>query len=233
MTLNFNLPKILSELKKKEMLEAFKKGKSIEDLEVRYGLKRVTITKHLKSLIDIKEFKILTELNSSKNTVNSLKDKEFINSSDKIGKSIDENSAKAIEHNHKKIQIKDSSSNNQSFFEIPPLNEEFDFDSRKDLTSKPLEEFALPGNIFMVVDNSIELNILTMSDFPEFGFLPESDQKRKILKLFSNKKTANSFCGKNQKVIKVPNGNIFNLASKYLRKKGISRIIFDDYLLSI
>ena len=227
------MPKILSELKKKEMLEAFKNGTSIEDLEVRYGLKRLTITKHLKSLIDLKEFKKLTELNSSKNNKNSLKGEQFNNSLNNICNSKDENLSRAIDQKHKKIQIKDLSSNDESFFEIPPLNEEFDFNSRKDLTSKPLEEFALPGNIFMIVDNNIELNILTMRDFPEFSFLPESDQKRKILKLFSNKKTANTFCGKNQKVIKVPNSNIFNLASKYLLQKGISRVIFDDYLLSI
>ena len=50
------MPKILSELKKKEMLQAFKNGNSLEDLEVKYGLKKVTIAKHLKSLIDSAEF---------------------------------------------------------------------------------------------------------------------------------------------------------------------------------
>ena len=74
--------------------------------------------------------------------------------------------------------------------------------------------------------------MLFIRDFPEYNFLPEVDQKRKIIKLFSNKKTANSFCSKNQKVIKVPNGYVLNLASPYLIKKGISRIIFDNYLLS-
>ena len=59
------------------------------------------------------------------------------------------------------------------------------------------------------------------------------DQKRKIIKLFSDKKAANSFCKKNQKIIKVPNGEVFSLVSSFLIDKGISRIIFDDNLLSI
>ena len=227
------MPKILSELKKKEMLQAFKNGNSLEDLEVKYELKKVTIAKHLKSLIDSAEFMKIAKLNSSKNDKNSLSDKKSNNKPNNIDKLENKNQSKFIASNYEKIQIKDISSNDESFFEIPPLEEQFDFNSRKDLTSKPLNEYSLPENIFMIIDKNIELNIFSLRDFPEFSFLPESDQNRKLLKLFSNKKAANSFCGKNQKVIKVPNGNVFNLVSKYLLDKGISRIIFDDYLLSI
>ena len=227
------MPKILSELKKKEMLYAFKNGESIEGLEIKYGLKKVTITKHLKSLIDNAEFMKIAKLNSLKNAKNSFLDKKSNNKSNDIDKLENKNSSKSIANNYDKFQMNDLSSNDASFYEIPPLEEQFDFNSRKDLTSKPLNEYSLPANIFMIVDKNIELNIFSMQDFPEFSFLPESDQKRKLLKLFSNRKAANSFCGKNQKVIKVPNGNIFNLASKYLLEKGISRIIFDNYLLSI
>ena len=61
------------------MLYAFKNGESIEDLEVKYGLKKVTITKHLKSLIDNAEFIKIAKLNSLKNAKNSFLDKKSNN----------------------------------------------------------------------------------------------------------------------------------------------------------
>ena len=63
--------------------------------------------------------------------------------------------------------------------------------------------------------------------------MSENDQKRKIIKLFSDKKSANSFCNKNQKIIKVPNGNVFFLAASFLKEKGISRIINGDQLIAL
>ena len=72
------MPKILSEIKKKQMVESFKGGTLLEDLSIEYGLKKVTIIKHLKNLIGSAEFKNIektllnrkdniqnTELNSS------------------------------------------------------------------------------------------------------------------------------------------------------------------------
>ena len=70
-------------------------------------------------------------------------------------------------------------------------------------------------------------------DFPEYSFLPDDDQERRIIKLFSDKKAASAFCKKNQKIIKVPNGEVFSLVTSFLIDKGISRIIFDENLISI
>ena len=119
------------------------------------------------------------------------------------------------------------------FYEILPMSEEIDFNSRKDLTSKPLRDFNFPNNTFMIVNNNIELEIKYIKDFPEFSFLSEADQICKTIKLFSEKKIANSLCSKNQKVIKVPNGEVFKLSANFLLEKGISKIILDEVLLSI
>ena len=190
------------------MVEAFKKGASLDDLSILYKLKVSTIKKHLKNSLGETEFKKTINLKQIK---------------DENDQDLDRNEGKK----QSKVQ------KDENFFEIPPLNETYDFGVRKDFASKPLKDFVLPENIFLIVDKSIELEIFSIRDFQEYSFLSETDQNRKIIKLFSDKKSANSFCNKNQKIIKVPNGNIFFLASSFLKEKGISRIIYDDHLLSI
>lgn len=202
------MPKKLSEIKKKEMVDAFKKGANLDELVILYKLKVNTIKKHLKSLLSESEFKKIISLKKIK----------------------EENDQELHENQEKKqsnIQI------DQNFIEIAPLNEIFDFGVSKDFASKPLKDFVLPENTFLIVDKSIELEIFLMRDFPEYSFMSETDQDRKTIKLFSDKKSANSFCNKNQKIIKVPNGNVFFLASSFLVDKGVSRIIYDEHLLSL
>ena len=113
----------------------------------------------MKSLIDSAEFMKIAKLNSPKKVKNSLSDKKSNNKSNDIDKLENKNPSKFIASNYDKFQIKDISLNDESFFEIPPLEDQFDFNSRKELTSKPLNEYSLPANIFMIVDKNIELNI--------------------------------------------------------------------------
>ena len=63
--------------------------------------------------------------------------------------------------------------------------------------------------------------------------MPEEDLKRITLEIFADHKHAKKFCSKNEKTIKIPNSKVFIMASKLLRSKGISRIIFEDLLLSL
>ena len=51
------MPKKLSEIKKKEMVDAFKKESTFDELVILYKLKVNTIKKHLKSLLSESEFK--------------------------------------------------------------------------------------------------------------------------------------------------------------------------------
>tara|TARA_X000000950_G_C13902118_1_gene655324 strand:- start:2406 stop:3038 length:633 start_codon:yes stop_codon:yes gene_type:complete len=210
------VPKILSDIKKKQMVESFRRGVLLEALSNEYGLKKATIIKHLKNLLGIAEFK-----NIEKNIL-SYKDEN---------QTVDSNSSSYKDDNQ--TVYTDTAGYDNDFIEVLPLDQTVDFDERKDLTSEPLNSFCLPKNIYMIVSNNIELEYKLISDFPEYGFLSANDQKRKVIKLFSNKKLANIFCSNNQKVIKIPNGRIFKLVSPFLLKKGITRIIFENNLLSV
>ena len=85
----------------------------------------------------------------------------------------------------------------------------------------------------MIVDSKIELQTKLLKDYASWSFLPEDDLNRNTIEIFSDQKSAKKFCSQNQKVIKVPNPNVFLIASENLKRRGISRIIFDQLLLSL
>ena len=121
----------------------------------------------------------------------------------------------------------------ESFFEIAPLISNLEFDKQKDISSKPIDKFELPNKVFMIVDNKIELEPKLLKEYSEWEFLPKEDLERKTLEIFSDQRIAKSKCNKNQKLIKIPNSKVFLIASKFLKSRGISRIIFYDNLLSL
>ena len=84
----------------------------------------------------------------------------------------------------------------------------------------------------MIVDKKIELDIKYLRDYPNWDFLSEDELSRKTIRIYTDLKIAKSFCTKEQKVIKVPNTNVFKIAAPFLISKGISRIVTDDKLIS-
>ena len=98
---------------------------------------------------------------------------------------------------------------------------------------KPINSVDLPNVVFIIVDSNIELQPKLLKDYAFWSFLPEKDLCRNTLEIFSEQRSAKKFCSKNQKIIKVPNPNVFLIASEVLKKKGITRIIFDQLLLSL
>ena len=72
-----------------------------------------------------------------------------------------------------------------------------------------------------------------MRDFPEWQFLSGDELNRKTIQIFSDLKIAKKFCNKDQKLIKVPNTKVFQLAAHFLKLKGISRIVNDEYLIAL
>lgn len=224
------MPKIISDIKKEKMAEAFKEGLSFEDLTIQFDLKKITIIKHLKTIFGLKEYKRIEKERQVSNNENIIYETGVIKSNQMEEKNNLKNYSSSIDHAESNI---DNLGSQDDFFELAPLNENFNFAERKDLTSLPLENFDFPSILYMIVDKNIELDISFIKDFPEYSFLPDDDQGLKTIKLFSDKKSASLFCKKNQRVIKVPNTNVFKLSASFLIKKGIKRIIYEDNLLSL
>mgnify|MGYP001195138448 CR=1 FL=1 len=132
----------------------------------------------------------------------------------------------------------DSDENNKSFDnnfeEIEPLVSSISLDQEKhEKDFKILNFESLPESVYMIVDKKVELDLQTISDMPEWGFLPENELKRTAIVLFSNQRTAKRICSRNQRVIKIPNTNVFNLSKSYLISKGITRLILEDSIIGL
>ena len=123
--------------------------------------------------------------------------------------------------------------NEESFFEIAPLDYEIDKSSRKELSSVPISDIDLPKVVYMIVDKKIELEVKLLKDFPEWEFLPDDDLKRQTLEIFFDLNLAKKSCNKEQKVLKVPNTDLFKIAAPLLIAKGISRIVCPQNLIAL
>ncbi len=224
------LPKKVSASQEKDFLRLFRNGKDIKEIAEIYKFSTTTITLKLKSQLDNGEFKEIRLNNLSK----SIKDSQKKNKNKyKVYK---KNTPKdTFFHPNQEINklSEEIIHDNDNFFEIVPINGEYDFDKRREFSTEPLVNIKFPETLYMFVDKSIELAPKMLKDYPQWSFMPEEDLKRMTLEIFDNQKYAKKICPKNQKLIKVPNPNVFTLVAKSLKNKGISRIIFNDLLLSI
>jgi len=227
------LSKRLTEKQKEEILKSFKSGITIDVLSQIHNCTHSTITRNLKKSLGEVEYKELLNKNKHlkenseiyKKRNNDYKrtnfdNEEFKNDSDDIN-DLNEN---LVVSNFAPID---------SFFEIAPIDYEIDNTSRKELSSVPLSKVDFPKVVYMIVDKKIELEIKLLKDFPEWEFLPHDDLNRKTIEIFFDLNLAKRSCNKEQKVLKIPNTDVFRIAAPILIGKGISRIVCAENLIAL
>ena len=227
------LTKRLTEKQKEEIVKSFKSGRDVDALSQKYDCTNSTIIRNLKKNLGESQYKALikkskslgkkteTNKNQTENLLNAnLENEDFKNDSDDP-KVLNENITSS---NFAPID---------SFFEIAPVDYEIDNSSRKELSSVPLSDVDFPRVVYMVVDKKIELEIKLLKDFPEWQFLPKDDLSRKTIEIFFDLNLAKRSCNKEQKVLKVPNTDVFRIASPVLISKGISRIVCAENLIAL
>ena len=225
-----NLAKRLSEKQKEEIKINFLDNQSVEILSEKFNCTKTTIIRNLKkSLGEIKYNEILNRLNATfdlKNKNLLENDNQQINEKNKINKSDDTSISIGISNEDKINPF-------ESFIEITPLDHDFEAVSQKDISSIPLSEIKLPNMVFLIVKKEIELETKYLKDYPEWQFLPQNDLQRKTIEIHFDLKTAKRICNKDQKVIKVPNTDVFRIVAPILMSRGISRIVAAENLISI
>ena len=221
------MAKRLTEDQKKKLISTFKKGIKIEELSQRFNCSKLTIVRNLKKNLGESKYKeIIT------NNKNLIPDSRKLEKSKKIKSEIDS----AIKGNTSNNNLNKNASDfapEDSFFEIVPLDYEIENLPRKELSSVPISEVDFPKVVYMIVDKKIELEIKLLKDFPEWDFLPLNDLNRKTIEIFFDLNLAKRSCNKDQKVIKVPNTDVFRIAAPILIDKGISRIVCAENLISL
>ena len=119
------------------------------------------------------------------------------------------------------------------FHEVAILTGITHADSHVPVPTQPLGPGVLPESVYMLVDKVVELDPRPLSDFPELGSLDPVDQERQAIGLFASPRTAKRQCGRNQRVIKVPDSQVFERTSRYLLARGITRLVLDGTLIAL
>lgn len=210
------MPKKVSALQKKEILNLFKVGVDLNDISAKYNFSLITIARHLKNILGAEKFNELK--NNKKKFIKTDKKNDIVGNSNKTNK---------LQATRKEEQ------SNEQFFEVIPITEGIDFNHHKEFASEPLKDANLPEIVYMLIDKNIELIPKMLREYPQWNFLPNEDLERMTLEIFEEQKYAKKLCTKNQKLIKVPNSNVFLIASNVLKSKGISRIIFNNLLIAL
>tara|TARA_B100000242_G_scaffold96699_2_gene66319 strand:+ start:29351 stop:30067 length:717 start_codon:yes stop_codon:yes gene_type:complete len=226
------LGKRLSEKQKEEISVFFTEGESIEDIASKFECTKLTITRTLKKLIGDEKYKelLIKRKPSSLRLINNKNSSSQINGNLSKRKNVNKKNA---DQNQNNDSFSEESFAETKFFEIPPLNCEVESSPQKDLSSIPISEVDFPKIVYLVVDRNIELEIKYLKDFPDWQFLAQEELNRKTIEIFLDLKIAKRFCTKDQKVIKVPNTNVFKIVAPILVSKGISRIVSSDKLIAL
>ena len=201
---------------KKEILNLFIGSKcSIDEISTQFECTNATITRNLKKELGNEKYKeIIKSRNPKNNSENLNKEIKF-----KV------NQNNVLNFNQEEQEL--------NFIELAPLDYEIDNAPRKELSSVPIKEIKFPNVVYMIVDKKIELEIKLLKDYPDWEFLPSEDLNRKTIEIYFDLKRAKKVCSKEQKVIKVPNTDVFRIVSPILISKGISRIVSPDTLISL
>ena len=224
------MAKRLTEKQKSKIAEYFKNGKTIEALSEEFNCTNLTITRNLKKNLGENTYKKLIKKNKNFDEQHTPleSDKNDFELSNNISKSqaIDDQSLDANQSGNKNFS-------SSEFIEISPLHFEIENVPRKELSSIPIHEIEFPKTVYMIVDKNIELEVKFLKDYPEWEFLPTEDLQRKTIEIYCDLKIAKRSCSKDQKVIKVPNTDVFRIVSPILISRGISSIVSDEKLIAL
>lgn len=97
----------------------------------------------------------------------------------------------------------------------------------------PLTEAPIPRTCYVVVDRASELITRPLKDFADLGDLPNDETQEKTLPIFDNHRVAKRFLRRMQRIVKVPDGRVFQKVTPYLQAKGITHLLIDGQVYSL
>ena len=180
-----------------------------------FACTKITIVRNLKKFLGDKRFK------------------ELINSDEKFITKKEKNKVDNFFEQKNPVENYEEDYLSSSFMEIAPLDYEIDNVQQKDLASLPISDIDFPNMVYMVVDKKIELETKYLKEYPDWQFLSQDELNRKTIEIHDDLKKAKRACNKEQKVIKVPNTDIFKLVAPILLSRGISRIVSSNKLIAL
>ena len=228
------MAKRLTEIQKKAIINDFVNGITIDQLSKKFSCTKLTIIRNLKKNLSESKYNSINK----KNNTSQVSSQQKIDPSDQLvarkkeSNDLINKDTKVIENRSDEIDNYESYLDS-TFMEIAPLDYEVNNEKQKDLSSISISEITFPKVVYMIVDKKIELDIKLLGDYPNWQFLSEDELKRKTIEIYFDLKIAKKFCNREQKVIKVPNTNVFRIVSPILLSRGITRIVSPEKLIAL
>ena len=251
-------PRRLSDSQKRQLVGRYRAGEATTSLADAYGCSANTVTRTLKTFLSAEDYASL-KASRSRGAISKEPNvgEKSSHQKDSVVSQEGSNLAVLESNNDASTQlalddaedfddaIEDEATQEESdpnsaelldesiFREIVPLIDQDVFGDHREIKCKSLESGVLPESVYMLVEKTVELEARPLSDFPELGSLSELDMSRKALYLFSNPRSAKRQCGRNQRVIKIPNTDVFQISAPYLLARGITRLIVEGSLIAL
>ena len=228
------MAKRLTEIQKKAIINDFVNGLTIDQLSKKFSCTKLTVVRNLKKNLSESKYNSIFK----KNKTSQINLSETIITPNQLASNKGENNIlinediNLLENKLEEIDNYESFSDT-TFMEITPLDCEINNETQKDLSSISISEIDFPKIVYMIVDSKIELEIKLLGDYPNWQFLSRDELKRKTIEIYFDLKIAKKFCNREQKVVKVPNTDVFRIVSPILISRGISRIVCPDKLIAL
>ena len=223
------MAKRLTEKEKEEIVKRFSIGCTIEELSTQFNCTKLTVSRNLKKNLGENKFKQYLKNSKPLSKVPNEKKDISVMQEKNQNKYNDDFNQEKMTYDEKE----EGFSSLTPFVEITPLDFDIEKNTQVDLSSISISEIEFPKIVYMIVDKKTELETKYLKDYPDWQFLSQDELNRKTIEIFIDLKSAKRFCNKEQKVIKVPNTEVFRIVAPILLSKGISRIVNSDKLIAL
>ena len=238
----------LSDNDKQELVGRYKSGESTVALAEAFGCSPNTVTRTVKALLPADAYAALKASRQRAPVTSSapLPDNAVDVSSDAqevAPLDPDPESSLALEDaddfdEHAEVDESESAPASEPeaadpFLELIPLTTEQPLEHHPEVAPIPLSVDALPTSAYMLVDKVVELDARPLRDFPDMGALSAAEQDLKGVYLFASPRAAKRQCSRHQRVIKVPDTEVFVRTSSFLLARGITRLVLDGRLIAL
>ena len=239
----------LNDSQKEELVARYRQGETAQALAVAYGCSPNTVSRVLKAALDPEEMALIKRQSRGRSTDPSEPvepaDPPLAVSSPVVAAvqgepadQDDDDGDRTIDAEQSELAIDDADDFAEDGLDDGDNLDDADADDTSTvpaaaitpglvLEAQPLMPGVLPASVYMLVDKTVELQAKPLRDFPELGTLPDDEQERQALMLFTNPRQAKRQCGRTQRVIKVPDAGVLERRSSYLVAQGITRLVVD------
>ena len=242
-------PGRLTDSQKQELLTRYRQGESSAALADAFGCSANTVSRTVRSLLSAEEY---SDLKASRARGSAVKPEpvssEPVESDAVVAQATDEpvdDSASALAlddaddfgadepDDFSEEEPSGAFAGGEEFHEVAVLPLDLPQVNTQQLHCLPFEAGVLPDSVYMLVDKTVELDPRPLSEFPELGVAGPEELDHQALCLFTSPRTAKRQCGRSQRVIKVPDTQVFAITTRYLVARGITRLLVEGSLYAL